>query len=56
METRYQGTWNASMMADYCWMLKRDCSLETTSRKSKKTKISSRVSYKYGQGNVTQQK
>ncbi|GBO22459.1 hypothetical protein AVEN_205941-1 [Araneus ventricosus] len=24
MERRYQGKWNVSMMADYCWMLQRD--------------------------------
>ena len=24
METRYQGRWDAVMMADYCWTLKRD--------------------------------
>ena len=25
METRNQGRWNCSMIADYCWSLKRDC-------------------------------
>ena len=25
MEKRYQGRWDTSMLADYCWMLKRDC-------------------------------
>ena len=24
METRYQGRWDARMMADYCWSIKRD--------------------------------
>jgi hypothetical protein len=24
MEKRYQGQWNARMLADYCWMQKRD--------------------------------
>ena len=24
MERRYQGRWDVNMMADYCWMLKRD--------------------------------
>ncbi|EFN67383.1 hypothetical protein EAG_04435, partial [Camponotus floridanus] len=24
MEKRYQGRWDISMVADYCWMLKRD--------------------------------
>ena len=25
MEHRYQGRWDRSMMADYCWGIKRDC-------------------------------
>ncbi|GFX95346.1 uncharacterized protein TNCV_849361 [Trichonephila clavipes] len=33
MERRYQGLWNVNMMADYCWMLKRENSQEH-SRKS----------------------
>jgi hypothetical protein len=24
MEKRYQGKWSLSMLADYCWTLKRD--------------------------------
>ena len=24
METRYQGKWTSSMLADYCWTMKRD--------------------------------
>ncbi|GFY24534.1 uncharacterized protein TNCV_1015801 [Trichonephila clavipes] len=42
MERRYQGRWNVNMMADYCWMLKRENSQEhsrksgTDVRKSKK--------------------
>ncbi|GFV21849.1 uncharacterized protein TNCV_4525361 [Trichonephila clavipes] len=28
MEHRYQGRWNVNMMADYCWMLKRENSQE----------------------------
>ena len=35
MERRYQGRWNVNMMADYCWMLKRENSQEH-SRKSTK--------------------
>lgn len=35
MERRYQGRWNTSMIADYCWMLCRD-STETHKRKSKR--------------------
>ena len=36
MEERYQGRWNAHMMADYCWSLMRDCTRETHKRKSYK--------------------
>jgi hypothetical protein len=36
MEERYQGRWNANMMADYCWSLMRDCTQETHKRKSYK--------------------
>ena len=36
METRYQGRWEAVMMADYCWNLKRDLSAAEHSRSSKK--------------------
>ena len=25
MEERHQGRWDANMMADYCWRIKRDC-------------------------------
>ncbi|GFU94323.1 uncharacterized protein TNCV_162531 [Trichonephila clavipes] len=35
MERRYQGRWNVNMMADYCWMLKRENS-QKHSRKSTK--------------------
>ena len=34
MENRYQGFWNESMMADYCWMLYRDIPGKTYKRKS----------------------
>jgi hypothetical protein len=34
MERRYQGRWSVSMMADYCWMLKRDECDITHKRKS----------------------
>jgi len=39
MEKRYQGKWNISMMADYCWCLKRDCTQELYTRKSKRAKF-----------------
>ena len=34
METRYQGKWSSSMLADYCWTLKRDIPDAKYSRKS----------------------
>jgi hypothetical protein len=34
MEKRYQGKWSLSMLADYCWTLKRDVPQVTHSRKS----------------------
>ena len=39
METRYQGRWDAAMMADYCWTLKRDIPSVKHSRISKKRKF-----------------
>ena len=39
METRYQGRWNAVMMVDYCWTLKRDLPAGQHSRSSKKHKF-----------------
>ena len=39
METRYQGRWDAVMIADYCWNLKRDLSAAEHSRSSKKRKF-----------------
>jgi hypothetical protein len=34
MEKLYQGKWSLSMLADYCWTLKRDVTQVTHSRKS----------------------
>ena len=40
METRYQGRWDCSMMADYCWSLKRDCQVHNElERKARKRKF-----------------
>ncbi len=39
METRYQGCWDAVMMADYCWCLKRDTPVAQHSRCAKKCKF-----------------
>ena len=36
METRYQGRRDVSMIADYCWCLKRDCKSSEVARKTKK--------------------
>lgn len=33
MEHRYQGRWDMSMMADYCWSLKRDSSMATAHKR-----------------------
>ena len=39
METRYHGRWDEAMMADYCWILKRDIFAAEHSRISKKQKF-----------------
>ena len=39
METRYQGRWDAVMMADYCWTLKRDLPDAVHSRSSKRRRF-----------------
>ena len=36
MEVRYQGRWNAIMLADYCWSIKRNDTGASDSRKSVK--------------------
>ncbi|GBO16832.1 hypothetical protein AVEN_210866-1 [Araneus ventricosus] len=36
MERRYQGKWNVSRIADYCWMLQRDNPCRVHKRKSDK--------------------
>ena len=39
METRYQGRWDVSMMADYCGGLKRDCKSSEVARKANRRKF-----------------
>lgn len=39
MEERYQGRWDAVMMADYCWSLKRDNPAAAHKRESKKRRF-----------------
>ncbi|QQP48982.1 Uncharacterized protein FKW44_009477 [Caligus rogercresseyi] len=39
MEERYQGRWDAVMMADYCWSLKRDNTAAAHTRESKKRRF-----------------
>ena len=39
MESRYQGRWDAVMMADYCWTLRRDLPTTLYSRTSTKRKF-----------------
>jgi len=41
MERRYQGCWDVSMMADYCWSLKRHNPAAVHSRKSRKRQFKS---------------
>ena len=36
MEVRYYGCWDAIMLADYCWSIKRDNAGASHSRKSVK--------------------
>jgi len=40
MEERYQGRWGKTMMADYCWCLKRDDVNVCHRRRSKKRNFS----------------
>ena len=37
MELRYQGRWNESMLADYCWTIKSESSGEHTRKSRKRT-------------------
>ena len=46
METRYQGRLDVSMMADYCWCLKRDCKCSEVARKAKRRKFMPHTSSK----------
>lgn len=39
MESRYQGRWSATMLADYCWMLQRDVPDASHHRKSSAKKF-----------------
>ena len=47
MEERYQGRWDAVMLADYCWSIKRD-SVAAHSRKLLKRKFMVGASRKLG--------
>ena len=38
IEVRYQGRWDATILADYCWSIKRDDAFAIHSRKSSKRK------------------
>ena len=39
MEVSYQGRWDAAMLADYCWLIKRDDAFAIHSRRSLKRKF-----------------
>ena len=43
MERRYQERWNETVMADYCWMLRKDSHLQGSARKSKKRKFEKKI-------------
>jgi hypothetical protein len=43
MERRYQGSWNVSMMADYCCMLQREFPEGLHKRKSTKRNFASKL-------------
>ena len=38
MEHRYTGKWNAAMLGDYCWMMKRDAPETRYHRQAKRTR------------------
>jgi len=39
IEVRYQGRWDAAILADYCWSIKRDDTFAIHSRRSSKRKF-----------------
>ena len=39
IEKRYQGRWDTSMMADYCWSIARDCPKTKHKRQAKKRSV-----------------
>ena len=44
LETRYHGRWDCSMMANYCWPLKRDChQSDEPGRKTRKRRFMPRA-------------
>ena len=45
MEVRYQGRWDATMLADYCWSIKRDDAGASHPRKSLKRQFEPDVVY-----------
>ena len=44
MEVRYEGSWNAAMLADYCWSIKRDDAFAFHSQRSLKHKFMADIS------------
>jgi hypothetical protein len=39
MESRYQGKWNETMLADYCWSITRECASAVYKRQSKRRRV-----------------
>ena len=46
METQYQGQWDVSMMADYCWCLKPNCKSSEVARTAKRRKFTTHTGKK----------
>ena len=42
IERRYQGRWDVNMMADYCWMIKRDLPTDLYKRRTTKRSFGSK--------------
>ena len=47
MEKRYQGKWNTTMLADYCWTLTRDDSSACYKRQAKRQRVDMDYSLKH---------
>jgi hypothetical protein len=53
MERRYQGRWDVSMMADYCWSTKTEALYQEYKRKSSKQSFATNQKSKYSDPNYS---